>query len=344
MNAKMIDLRSDTVTRPCPNMRMAMANAEVGDDVFEDDPTVKELEFLAAEILGKEAALFVTSGTLGNNIAIKVHTKPGDEVLMDWDSHSMCYEVGAPAVISAVQMRQFRSTLGVPPFDEIAGAISGESLHSPKTSLIILENTHNRHGGAIIPQEVIDKIGLLAKEKGVALHMDGARLFNAAVASGIPAKEIVKNTDSVTFCLSKGLGCPVGSVMVGTKEFIEKARRVRKMLGGGMRQVGILAAGGVYALKNNIDRLAIDHANAHSLAVGLSSINGIHVDMATVQTNMVYLQTDSNLIVAPVLEKRLLQNGVSCLAVGPNTIRMVCHLDVSAEDISQTIAMVSKCV
>ncbi len=338
----MIDLRSDTVTRPCSNMRLAMANAEVGDDVFEDDPTVLELESLAAELLGKEAALFVTSGTLGNNIAIKVHTQPGDEVLMDWDSHSMCYEVGAPAVISAVQMRQFRSTVGVPPVAEIESAISAESLHSPATSLIILENTHNRHGGAVIPQTLIDDIAGIANSRNVRLHIDGARLFNAAIASGIPAKQIVLHADSVTFCLSKGLGCPVGSVMCGTRDFINKARRVRKMLGGGMRQVGILAAGGVYALMNNIDRLAIDHTNAHALAVGLNGISGLQVNMASVQTNMVYLQIDPAVIAASELENRLRASGVNCLAVGPTTIRMVTHLDVNDEDIEKTIELVSK--
>ena len=322
-------------------MRDAMFRAEVGDDVLGDDPTVIQLEALAAEIMGKEAGLFVTSGTLGNNIAINVHTRPGDEVLMDWDSHSMCYEVGAPAVISGIQSRQYRSTLGIPDLQQITRAITVESLHSPATSLIIVENTHNKHGGAVIPVDVIHQVGSIARERQVRFHIDGARIFNASIASGIPTSEIVSSADSVTFCLSKGLGCPVGSVLCGTREFVDRARRVRKMLGSGMRQVGILAAAGIYALKNNISRLSDDHANARLLAERMSVIDGIEVDLKSVQTNMVYFNVPGK---AKDVESALSEQGILCLALSSDTIRMVTHLDVDREGVIKATEAMKYCL
>jgi threonine aldolase len=329
-----VDLRSDTVTRPTPEMLRAMVEVELGDDVLGDDPTVRRLEEKAAAILGKEAGLFVPSGTMGNNIAIKVHTRHGDEVLMDWDSHSLCYEVGAAAVISGVQTRQFRSRRGVPDRDEIFGAISAADLHAPGTTLVVLENTHNRHGGTVIPLPLMEELYLGLRDRGVSVHLDGARLFNAAVATSTPAAGYAAAADSVSFCLSKGLGCPVGSVLCGTREFVEQARRTRKMFGGGMRQVGVLAACGIVALDTMIDRLAVDHANARRLAAGLAEVDGISVDPSIVQTNMVYFDTDRP---AAELVERLGEAGVLCFAVGRNTIRMVTHKDVDAEGIDRAV-------
>ncbi len=331
-----IDLRSDTVTRPNDAMRRAMAEAEVGDDVLGDDPTVLRLEEAGARKVGKEAALFVPSGTMGNNIAINVHTRPGDEILLDWDAHSLCYEVGAPAALSGVQTRQFRSKRGAPDVLELQSAIGARSLHNPGTSLIVLENTHNRHGGTIIPLAVHREIYALARERGIKVHIDGARLFNAAVATGIPASDYCAQADSVSFCLSKGLGCPVGSLLCGSREFIDNARRVRKMFGGGMRQVGVLAACGLIALETMIDRLADDHRNARRLAQRIAPLPGIHVDMETVQTNMVYFDTDGD---AQKLVRFLEAERVRCLALDPRRIRLVTHCDVDEEDIERTIGV-----
>jgi threonine aldolase len=327
--SSIVDLRSDTVTRPTAAMRQAMATAELGDDVLGDDRTVQELEAKAAELLEKEAGLFVPSGTMGNNIAISVHTRPGDEVLMDWDSHSLCYEVGAPAVLSGVQTRQFHSVRGVPDTDEIARSITRADLHAPGTTMLILENTHNRHGGAVIPLAVMREIYGAVHSRGLVVHLDGARIFNAAVAAGVLASDFAAQADSVSFCLSKGLGCPVGSVLCGTRDFVEKARRVRKRFGGGMRQIGVLAACGIVALDTMIDRLAEDHANAKRLAEGLDDA-GYGVDPATVQTNMVYFTTAKP---AKEVQDALAEHGVLCLPFGPNLIRMVTHNDVDEEGI-----------
>jgi len=334
----MVDLRSDTVTKPTPEMRRAMAEAEVGDDVLGDDPTIHRLEDTAARLLGKEAALFVPSGTMGNSIAIKVHTRPGDEILLEADAHSMYYEVGMPATIAQVVTRQFRSKQGVPDVKEIADAIHTESLHTPGTALLVLENTHNRAGGTIIPLDVHQQLWHLAHMRHVRVHIDGARLFNAAVASGVPAADFAACADSVTFCLSKGLGCPVGSVLCGTAEFIHRARRVRKMLGGGMRQAGILAAAGLYALEHNIERLAEDHANARRLAQGIADVPGITLDRVDVPTNMVYFTTPNPAAeFADALETKY---QVRALPMDLHRLRMVTHLDVDSNDIEQAIAAV----
>ena len=332
------DFRSDTVTKPTPEMRRIMAEAEVGDDVYEDDPTVNRLQETAAARLGKEAGLFVPSGTMGNALALKVHTIPGDEVLMDSEAHSMIYEVGMPATIAHVLTRQFRSANGVPDIAEISHSFHAESLHSARTSLLVLENTHNRAGGAIIPLAVLRELRGIADEHGAALHLDGARLFNAAVATGTAAKEFADCADSVTFCLSKGLGCPVGSVLCGTAEFIGKARRVRKMLGGGMRQAGILAAAGLYALENHVKRLDEDHANAQRLAAGLTDVPGIRL-ASEVPTNMVYFDTNGD---AADFAARLTRRGVLCLASGRHRVRMVTHLDVDAGDVANAVRIIGE--
>lgn len=327
-----VDLRSDTVTRPTPGMREAMARAEVGDDVLGDDPTVIDLERRAAELMGEEAALFMPSGTMSNTVAICSQTHPGDEVLMDWDAHSMRYEVGAPAVVAGVITRQFRSFRGTPDVADIAAAIQAPSLHSPGTALVVLENTHNVSGGTVIPLEVHEAIWRLTRERGGALHIDGARIFNASVASGVPVREYAGRCDTITFCLSKGLGCPAGSVLCGTAETISRARRVRKMLGGGMRQAGVLAAAGLYALENHVARLADDHRRARLLAETLAELPGVSVEQETVQTNMVYFETKAS---ASEWVQRLREEGVLCLALGENRIRLVTHLDVDDEAIQR---------
>jgi threonine aldolase len=334
-----VDLRSDTVTKPTPAMRHAMAEAEVDDDVLGRDPTVQRLEEVAARKMGKEAALFVPSGTMSNTVAIKTHTEPGDEILLDWNAHSMTLETAACAVICGVLTRPFRSYRGVPDVEEIANAIHTRTMHTPGTTLLILENTHNRAGGAIIPLEVHRELYTLAKEKGLKVHLDGARIFNAAVATSIPASEYAQYADSVTFCLSKGLCCPVGSVLCGTQAFIDRARRVRKLLGGAMRQAGVLAACGLVALETMIDRLADDHRNARRLAQGIAGLPGITVDVEAVQTNMVYFDTA---IPATEFVEKLASRRVRCVATAPNRIRMVTHHDVDTEDIEYTIGVFHK--
>ncbi len=330
-----VDLRSDTVTRPTPAMRRAMAEAEVGDDVLGDDPTVQRLEEAAAVRLGKEAALFVPSGSMANNIAIKVWTRPGDEITLDWDAHSLCYEVGAPAALSGVQTRPFRSHHGVPDVNEVAAAIQVETLHSPGTRLLVLENTHNRAGGAIIPLTTHRELYALARERGLKVHLDGARLFNAQVASGVPAAEYAQSADSVSFCLSKGLSCPVGSLLCGPRDFVEAARRVRKLFGGGLRQAGVLAACGLIALETGIDRLAEDHAHARRLHDGLRDLPGVTLDEDPPQTNMVYFNTERP---ATDWVERLAAEGVQCLPTGPKRIRLVTHRDVSAAAVETALA------
>jgi len=313
-------------------MRKVMAEAVVGDDVLGDDPTVQELEHTAAQVTGKEAALFMPSGTMSNCVAISVHTRPGDEVLLDWDAHSMRNEVGGPAALSGVVLRQFRSRKGVPNPDDIATSMQHETLHSPGTKLIMLENTHNSAGGTVIPLTVHDEVWRKAQEHGVAIHIDGARIFNASVATGVPVRSYAACADTISFCLSKGLGCPVGSMLCGAAPAIARARRIRKMLGGGMRQAGILAAAGLYALEHNVARLADDHRRARALAETLAQLPGVTIDLETVQTNMVYFNTTAP---AAVWVEALRKRNVLCLDHGPHCIRLVTHLDVSDAGIAQ---------
>lgn len=316
-------------------MRQAMAQAEVGDDVYEDDPTVERLQAMAAQQTGKEAALFVPSGTMSNAIAIKTHTRPGDEILLDREAHSMLYEVGLPATVAGVMTRQFRSERGVPILEDIAPWIHRESLHNPGTALLVLENTHNRAGGYVIPLEVHRQLWELAQAHDLHVHLDGARLFNAAVATGTAIREYAATADTLTFCLSKGLGCPVGSLLCGSQEFIARARRVRKMLGGGLRQAGILAAAGLYALENHVARLADDHRNARALAQGIAEAPGVQVDTVEVPTNMVYFNTAAP---AQLFKERLeADHRVLCNPTASHRIRFVTHLDVDPEDIARAV-------
>jgi len=288
MVEKNLDFRSDTVTLPTPEMREAAANAPLGDDVYGEDPTVNKLERLAAEMLGKEAGLFVTSGTQGNAVSLLAHTRRGDEVILEARSHIYMNEVGGLAVIGGLMARTVQGELGWMRPEDLEAALRPPNIHYPRTSLVCVENTHNSAGGFPLTLEQMEADWEVAKRHGLGVHLDGARIFNAAVALGVDAKELARYADSVQICLSKGLAAPVGSIVVGTEEFIEGARKYRKMLGGGMRQAGIIAAPGIIALTRMVDRLAEDHENAKLLADGLSQIRGIRV-LYPVKTNMVYI-------------------------------------------------------
>lgn len=341
MTEGLIDLRSDTVTKPSPAMRAAMAAAEVGDDVFGDDPTVNRLERRAAELMGKEAALFVPSGTMANLIALLTHTNPGDEVILGDQSHIFQYEVGGAARIAGLVTRTIdNDARGRLEPEAVARAIRPATIHSPGTRLVCLENTHNRCGGAALDADYLQLIGQVARERGVALHLDGARIFNAAAALRLPALRLAEPFDSVSFCLSKGLGCPVGSLLCGSTEFIERARRFRKLLGGGMRQAGVLAACGLYALDHNIDRLVFDHENARRLAVGLRTLGPFAV--AEPETNIVILEVLRGSVTGWLAAFE--REGVLAVAFGPRQIRMVTHLDIDRNAIDEALARISRTV
>jgi threonine aldolase len=334
----MIDLRSDTVTKPTPAMRRVMAEAEVGDDVYGEDPTVNRLQEKAAEITGTEAALFVPSGTMGNQVAIAVHTRPGQEVIVEATSHIYNVEMATMARFSGVQPRVVFGERGVFSAEQVRQAIRPRLYYLAQTGLVCLENTHNAAGGRIWPLSGAREILEVAHAHGIPVHLDAARIFNASVATGIPVSELVRGFDSVMFCLSKGLGCPVGSLLCGSREFIEEARRVRKALGGGMRQAGILAAAGLYALEHHVERLAEDHENARILAQGLSEIPCLSVTPP--ETNIVMVEILRGPTAAELAE-RLKRRGVLVAPAGAGTearkLRLVTHLDVSREDILRTI-------
>lgn len=325
---KSIDLRSDTVTRPTPEMRAAIAAAEVGDDVFGEDPTVNRLQARVAALFGKEAALYVSSGTQSNQLAIKSHTSPGDEIYCEENGHIYNYEAGAPAALSGVQVRPLPGVRGAITAEQIAAALRPPDHHNPQSRLVMLENTHNRAGGAIFPFAEIEKIAALTRKQGLALHLDGARIWNAHVATGIPLLEYGRLFDSISVCLSKGLGAPVGSVLTGTAEFIDRAHRFRKMWGGGMRQAGLLAAAGLYALDHHIERLAIDHRHARQIAETFVKFPPIEVDLEAAQTNIVIVELRKTGLNAPDLVVKLKDKGVLCIATAPTRVRLVTHLDV----------------
>ncbi len=336
-NLGFIDLRSDTVTLPTEEMRRAMAEAEVGDDVYGEDPTIQRLERLAAEIMGKEAALFVPSGTMGNQVSVMTHTQRGDEVIMEAESHVYYYEVGAMAVLSGVQARPVPGRRGVMDPDDVRKAIrERNNIHFPRTSLVVLENTHNRGGGKVLPLDNVKAISDIAHSNGLSVHMDGARIFNAQVASGIPASEYAKYADSVMFCLSKGLCAPVGSMVVGSKDFINKARKNRKMLGGGMRQAGVLAAAGIIALTKMVDRLQEDHDNAKLLAQKLQQL-GYGVDPEEVETNMVVVNVTPTGKDVHTMEMELRSRGVLANANSPKTLRLVTHYGITKDDVMMAV-------
>ena len=338
-----VELRSDTMTRPTPAMRKAMAEAEVGDDVFGEDPTVNRLEMLAAERLGKEAALFVSSGTMANLVSQMSHCGRGDEMLLGSLAHSFYYEQGGSAAVASIHPRTVPNQPdGKLALDELEAAIRADNIHFPRTRLIALENTHNLCGGAPLESAYIRDVAAIARRHGIRLHIDGARLFNAAVALGVPARQLVVDADSVSFCLSKGLAAPVGSVVCGSREFIQTARRARKVLGGGMRQTGVLAAAGIVALNEMIDRLAEDHANARRLAKGLAGISGLELDPGRYATNIVYFDVIQQGLIAAELVTRLQQKGVRVLAAGPRTLRAVTHYEVTAPDIEYALSVMAK--
>jgi threonine aldolase len=332
-----VDLRSDTLTTPTPAMRAAMAAAEVGDDVWEEDPTVQRLEALAAARFGKEAGLFVASGTMGNQVAVLTHTQPGQEVIADLESHMLGMEVGGIARLSLCQTRPLATERGLPTPTQVREAIRPSNIHIPTTGLLVLENTHNRHGGIAFTPEEIAAVAAAASGHGVPVHLDGARIFNACVALGRDPQEYGAAVDTVQFCLSKGLAAPVGSLLVGPRAFVTRARRMRKLLGGGMRQVGILAAAGLVALERMVARLAEDHAHARRLAEGAAGLPRLRVDLARVQTNIVILDVDRPGGAAALVEGCRARK-VKIHAVGPATIRCVTHKDVDAEDIERALA------
>ena len=337
----MIDLRSDTVTKPTDAMRKAMAGAEVGDDVFGEDPTVNRLQGMAAERMGKEAALFVSSGTMGNLISLLVHCGRGDEVILGDYSHTFYFEQGGSAALGGIHPRTLRNQEdGTLDLREVEAAVRPDNVHFPRTRLIVVENTHNRCYGAPLTLDYMAELGKLARRLGLKLHVDGARIFNAATALRVDARDLAAEADSITFCLSKALAAPVGSVLCGSKEFIAEARRARKVLGGGMRQSGVLAAAGIVALETMVDRLADDHANARRLAEGLTDVDGIFVDREKTVSNIVYIDITREGMTPLDLAGRLKDRGVGVLPVGPKRLRAVTNYHVSSEDIGKAVEAV----
>jgi threonine aldolase len=337
-----IDLRSDTVTRPTPSMRKVMAEAEVGDDVFGEDPTVNVLQEKVANLLGKEAALFVPSGTMANQLSIKSHTQPGDEVIIETSSHPYNFEGGAGAALSGIQFQCLKGVRGIFDVSQVEEAIRPADHHFPVTKLVCLENTHNRGGGSIYPVEKMADIYRLAKSKGLLVHLDGARLWNASVVTGIKPIEYAQWADSVSVCLSKGLGAPIGSLASGSKLFIDRVHRFRKMFGGGMRQAGIIAAAGIYALDNHFERLKDDHQNAKRLAVGLKEFKGVSIDPKHVETNIIIFDVSNTGMTGSQVAESMRQERVLIHVIGRTQIRLVTHLDVSSEDIEITLKAFEK--
>jgi threonine aldolase len=335
-----IDLRSDTVTRPTAAMRRAMAEAGVGDDVYGEDPTVNALEARTADLMGKEAALFVPSGTMANQIAIGLHAGPGDELICDSTAHVYRWEGGAIARHWGVTTR----TVGVPgaPFATAAqiGEVQPDDPHYVRTRLVCLENTHNRGGGRILPIANVEDISSWARERGVAMHLDGARIMNAVVASGVAATEWARHFDTVSICFSKGLGAPVGSALAGTAEAIRDARRLRKLLGGGMRQAGLIAAAALYTLEHHVDRLAEDHDHAQILARAVEETDGLGLESGPVETNLVWIAVDPALGTAPEVSARLRERGVLVSALGPRVLRACTHLDVTRAEVEDAAGLI----
>ncbi len=339
----MIDLRSDTVTQPTPEMREAMARAEVGDDVFGEDPTVNRLQELAADRLGKEAALFVASGTMGNLVALLTHCGRGDEVIVGDRQHIFQSEVGGMAGLGGIQPHLVPNQPdGTLRLDDIRNAIRTENVHHPRTRLICVENTNLLANGAPLKPEYLHEVRMLADEHGLWLHTDGARIFNAAVALGVPAADLARDSDTVQFCLSKGLSAPVGSMLVGPKDFIAEARHRRKMVGGGMRQAGVLAAAGIIALEKMVDRLADDHANARYLAENLADLPGIVLDPASVKTNMVLFEIAPNGLDAATLARRAEREGVLIQVRGKHALRAATHYGVERGDVERALNVISR--
>ncbi len=335
---KWIDLRSDTVTQPTPAMREVMAQAEVGDDVFEEDPTVNRLEAMAAELLGKEKALFVVSGTMANLVSLLTHCGRGNEIIMGDQAHIFLYEQAGCAALGGLQARTVKNQAdGSMDLGAIEAAVRADNVHFPRTGLIALENTHNRCNGSPLNVDYVQAVSKIARHYKLKLHMDGARIFNAAAALGVPAKDLAGPADSVSFCLSKGLAAPVGSLVCGSHEFIAQARRNRKLVGGGMRQAGILAAAGIIALTEMVERLAEDHVHARQLAQGIAHIEGLKIDLGSVKTNIVYFEVANSRIGANEFSRLAAAQGIRVMPLGPRQLRAVTHYHISDADISRTL-------
>ncbi len=332
----LINLYSDTVTKPTPGMREAIARAEVGDDMSGEDPTVNRLEALMAEKLGKEAAVFACSGTQSNQMGVKVHCIPGDELLIESSGHIACFEGGGPAVLSGTMCRQIPGTNGMLDIADLNGKIKADNQHLCITRLLCLENTTNVGGGRAWPLDQLERVCGWAHENGLKTHLDGARFFNACVAKGYSAADVGKHFDTVSICFSKGLGCPMGSILVGSKDDIRKARRARKLFGGALRQAGIVAAAAVYAMEHNVERLSVDHDNAKLLAAEIAQIEGLSINVADVETNLVFFEVDPKLGNAGQLSAALLDRGVKIGPSGPQRLRACTHLDVTREDMLKT--------
>lgn len=340
---RIVDLRSDTVTLPSQEMREAICHADLGDDVFGEDPTTNRLEAMAAECTGKEAALLVTSGTMGNLVCALTHCGRGDEVILGNLSHTFVYEAGGIAALGGIHPRTVQNIPdGTMSLDDIEAAIRGDNVHYPRTRMICLENTHNLCNGFPLTPEYTNSVATLARNHGLKVHLDGARIFNAAVALGVDVKELTRNVDSLSFCLSKGLSAPVGSVICGTGEFIAEARRTRKILGGGMRQCGIIAAAGIIALEKMVKRIEEDHKNAKRLADGIARIPGLQIDPSKAQTNIVYFELKSNLLTPEALVTQVDQKGVKFMHMGQSRCRMVTHYGISSDDIDTALAALAE--
>lgn len=344
MSDESLDFRSDTVTRPTPHMRAAMAEAAVGDDVFGEDPTVIRLQEQLAQVLGKEAAVYVPSGTMSNLIGVRLHAKPGDEMICEAGCHILNYEQAGYAQLSGVAARAVEGEHGVLRVEQLEGLVRPSDAHQVRTRLVCLENTHNRGGGRILPYDTVEAVCRWAHAAGLRTHLDGARLFNAAVATGIEAARWAAHFDTVSVCFSKGLGAPVGSALAGPRELIAEAIRHRKVLGGGMREAGVIAAGALYALEHHVDRLADDHANAQRLADGIRSIDGLELDPKVVDTNLVFFRVDAALGTAREFSSKLKERGLLMLPISPAKIRAVTHLDVNSDDCDRAVAILKDVV
>jgi len=333
-----IDLRSDTVTLPSPEMMRSIMEAKLGDDVSQEDPTVNELEELAARMFGTEEALLLPSGTQSNLVALMSHTRPGEEVIMEADAHIYYYEVGGMSAVAGLLPRLVRGKRGVFTPQQVLEAYRGEDLHFPRTSLVTIENTHNRAGGTVWKVEEVEAVSRVARELGLGLHMDGARVFNAAVALGVGVDRYARHVDTISFCLSKSLAAPIGSLLVGSEELIERSRRFRKMLGGGMRQAGIIAAPGIIAMTKMVSRLKEDHRNARALAKEIQALDIMKIDMESVQTNIVVADVSPMGISAQEFTLRAKEKGVLVSVFGPRTVRFVTHYGIDEGDIEEVIA------
>jgi threonine aldolase len=342
MSSPCLDFRSDTVTRPTAAMRAVMAQAEVGDDVFGDDPTVNRLQEQIAAMMGKEAALFVPSGTMSNLIGVRLHCRPGDELICEAGCHINNFEQAGYAQINGVAARPIVGEYGIMRPEQVEGQLWPDNPHYPRTRLLCLENTHNRGGGRIQPYEIVEGLCGWARRQGLRTHLDGARLFNAVVATGIDAARWAQHFDTVNVCFSKGLGAPVGSALAGPRELIREAVRHRKVLGGGMRQAGVLAAAAIYALDHHVERLAEDHANARRLADGIRQIERLRIVPDTIDTNLLIYRVEPTWMTAVEFAARLAQHGLLMVPISPATVRAVTHLDVSVADVDRAIEILKR--